>query len=179
MHPSSNSRKTEKSAQNYTCNTSAPDSAPVAIGALASLYNATCIAAKYPDLINTLPSTVYKNPLPKSASAALPPANIRLLGHHYFRNTHTPVFNLDTTLSQQYGIAVTKSVNSTEAPPDAVKGENGAVPWLYLTAQNTSTGDYKSVYRVQTAGGQPPKTCDRMPAVFTVQYAANYYFYGK
>lgn len=67
------------------------------------------------------------------------------------------------------------------APAGSVVGQNnsgnGAVPWLYLQTTNGTVGGYKAVYRVNTAGGQPPATCQGMPNVFTVQYAAEYYFY--
>lgn len=36
----------------------------------------------------------------------------------------------------------------------------------------------KEIYRVNTAGGNPPKTCDGMPTTFEIQYAAEYWFYG-
>jgi hypothetical protein len=36
----------------------------------------------------------------------------------------------------------------------------------------------KTAYRVNTAGGSPPKTCENMPTVFTVDYASEYWFYG-
>lgn len=168
-----------RGTQNYTCTSSSPDIAPVAAGAIANLYDATCIAANYPDLMPTLPKVAYSVPLPGDELSPLPPANMGLIGHHFFRDATTPVFNLDTTSSRQYGIAITKKIGSFGAPSNSLQGANGAVPWLYLTTINGTMGDYRSVYRVETAGGQPPKTCENLPSNFTVQYAANYYFYGK
>jgi hypothetical protein len=55
---------------------------------------------------------------------------------------------------------------------------NGSVPWLYLQYLDGTTNGLKAVYRLNTAGGSPPKTCESMPAVFTVQYAAEYWFFG-
>lgn len=127
----------------------------------------------------TLPKVAYSVPLPGDELSPLPPANMGLIGHHFFRDATTPVFNLDTTSSRQYGIAITKKIGSFGAPSNSLQGANGAVPWLYLTTINGTMGDYRSVYRVETAGGQPPKTCENLPSNFTVQYAANYYFYGK
>ncbi|PLB48351.1 hypothetical protein P170DRAFT_456902 [Aspergillus steynii IBT 23096] len=166
-----------RGTQNYTCATSSSDSKPEAVGAVARLYNATCIAASYPDMIEMLPSIVYKMQLPDSDDDPLPPANIDLLGHHYFAGS-TPVFNFDLA-STRHGIAFTKKGAEIDAPSSAVKGGNGAVAWLYLSTVNGTVGRYKSVYRVDTAAGQAPKTCKNMPSQFTVQYAANYYFYER
>ncbi|KAJ9211501.1 hypothetical protein DTO166G4_6922 [Paecilomyces variotii] len=171
-----------RGTQNYTCADSTANTKPVAIGALASLYNATCVAANYPDLMSMAPNVVINIALPTKSSSTLPPANLELLGHHFFRDTTTPVFNLDTTPERQYGIAISKKNASMSAPTDAVKGQhntgNGAVAWLYLDTINGTVGDYKSVYRVNTAGGNPPATCEGMGKTFTVQYSADYYFYG-
>ncbi|GIK04702.1 hypothetical protein Aspvir_008795 [Aspergillus viridinutans] len=167
-----------RGTQNYSCTTSTADSKPVAIGAVASLYNATCIAASYPDVLDMLPNIAYKLQLPTDSCATLPYANLNLLGHHFFEDS-IPVFNLDTTSQRQYGIAFTKKKAELAAPSSAVQGDNGAVAWLYLTTTNGTVGNYKSVYRVDTAAGSPPKTCENQPSVITVQYAANYFFFGK
>ena len=164
--------------QNYTCATSTSSSTPQAIGAVARLYDATCIAANYPDILELLPGIVYKEQLPSNEEEPLPPANLELLGHHFFRDTTTPVFNLDTTSSRQYGIAISKKQSAIDAPSTAIQGTNGAVQWLYLTTIDGTVGDYKAVYRVDTVAGAAPTTCQGMQSVFTVQYAANYYFYG-
>jgi hypothetical protein len=167
-----------RGTQNYSCAASTSDAKPEAVGAVARLYNATCIASSFPDLIELLPNIAYKIQLPTNDYDPLPPANMDLLGHHFFSGA-TPVFNLDTTPSRQYGIAMTKKESQIDAPSSAMKGGNGAVAWLYLSTINGTIGRYKSVYRVDTAAGQPPKTCENMPSQFTVQYAANYYFFGS
>ncbi|KAI9370548.1 hypothetical protein BJX61DRAFT_86970 [Aspergillus egyptiacus] len=167
-----------RGTQNYTCATSTADSEPVAVGAVARLYNATCFAANFPEMIELLPAVAYRIKLPSRESDPIPPANLGLIGHHFFEGK-TPVFNLDTTPSRQLGIAKVKKDADIAAPDNAVKGSNGAVGWLYLSATNGTVGGFKSVYRVDTAGGSPPKTCEGMPETFTVQYAANYYLYGQ
>lgn len=150
----------------------------MAIGAVASLYNATCVAANYPGMLDTLPNMALKLELPTNSWATLPYANLNLLGHHFFEGS-VPVFNLDTTSQRQYGIAFTKKGAQMPAPSSAVQGANGAVAWLYLTTTTGTVGDYESVYRVDTAAGSPPKTCENQPSVISVPYAANYYFFGK
>jgi hypothetical protein len=109
----------------------------------------------------------------------LPPANLDLMGHHFFYDATTPEFNLNTTPDNQAGIVMSKKEGSIVAPSTAAAGEYGAVPWLYLTHTDGTVGDYKSVYRVDTAAGSPPKTCHKMPAAFQIQYSANYYFFGQ
>jgi hypothetical protein len=171
--------------QNYTCAVSSPQYTPVAIGAVASLYNASCIAANYPDILSALPSLALQYPLPPSPSSTLTPANIDLSGHHYFITDTTPVFNLNasTDPAQQLGLVVSSKAAMSNAPANAIKGQNGvgngAVAWLYLNTTSATQGDVRAVYRVNTAGGNPPKTCEGSDAVFSVQYAAEYWFYSK
>ncbi|KAJ5162674.1 Protein of unknown function DUF3455 [Penicillium coprophilum] len=150
-----------RGTQNYTCADSTSKSAPAAVGAVARLYNATCIAANYPDLLAKLPNLAYRTALPTNEYASFPPANIELMGHHFFFDATTPEFNLNITPQKQDGIVMTKKAGAIDAPSDA------------------TVGNYKSVYRVNTAAGSPPKTCKGMPPTFEIQYAANYYFFGE
>lgn len=80
----------------------------------------------------------------------------------------------------QLGVAPCAKNASVPAPQDAVVGQNGqgfgAVAWLRLTTRDGATGNLQEVYRINTAGGNPPKTCAGMPATFEVQYAAEYVF---
>ncbi|KAJ5834103.1 hypothetical protein N7447_000129 [Penicillium robsamsonii] len=168
-----------RGTQNYTCTDSTSYSAPVAVGAVARLYNATCIAANYPDLMAKLPNLAYRISLSTNEYASFPPANIDMMGHHFFFDATTPEFNLNTTPKRQDGIVMTKKEGAIDAPSGSVSGKYGAVPWLYLTTTDGTVGNYKSVYRVNTASGSPPKTCKDMPPTFEVQYAANYYFFGE
>ncbi|KAL4937310.1 hypothetical protein BDV06DRAFT_75071 [Aspergillus oleicola] len=167
-----------RGTQNYTCATSTADSEPEAVGAVARLYNATCFAASYPEMIELLPAITYRMSLPTKESDPLPPTNLNLIGHHFFEGK-TPVFNLDTTPTRQLGIAKVKKDADLDAPSTALQGENGAVTWLYLGRTNGTVGSYSSVYRVDTAGGASPKTCEGMEKEFNVEYAANYYFFGQ
>lgn len=164
--------------QNYTCADSTSKSTPKPIGAVANLYNATCLAANYPDLLNLLPNIAYKIPVPTTENAFFPPANLELMGHHFFTGA-IPEFNLDTTPTKQFGIAMTKKGGSLEAPSNAITGQYGAVAWLYLPTIDGTVGKYKGVYRVDTASGSPPDTCEGMPYSFEIQYSANYFFFGS
>lgn len=97
-------------------------------------------------------------------------------GHHYFISLTTPLFNLDTP-AMNLGIAPTAKNNTAPAPSDAPVGQYGqgfgAVPWLKLLTIDGTTGNLQEVYRVNTAGGNPPKTCAGiLNTAFEVQYSA-------
>lgn len=136
------------------------------------------MAANYPDLLDLLPNIAFKISLPTNEYATFPPANLDLMGHHFFTGA-TPEFNLDTTATKQFGIAMTKKVGTLAAPSTAVKGQYGAATWLYLSTIDGTVGKYKGVYRVSTASGGSPNTCEGMPSSFEIQYSANYYFFGS
>jgi Protein of unknown function (DUF3455) len=127
-------------------------------------------------------SLVINYPLPSNPSANFQPTNILLSGHHFFRDNTTPIFDLDLTSRNQYGYAVAKKDSASPAPSDAPKGPNGesAVAWLRLNTVDGTRGGVKHIYRVNTVGGTPPKTCEGMkPGVFTVEYSAQYWFYAQ
>jgi hypothetical protein len=141
---------------------------------VATLYNVSCIASTSPTILNSLPGFALQFNL--ASNPALPnPANIEVSGHHFFTELGVPFFNLDTATAQ-IGTLPCAKAGSSPAPANAIKGQgnkgDGAVAWLKLTAVDGATGNLESVYRVNTAGGSPPKTCTGMPAHFEVQYAA-------
>ena len=149
---------------------------------MASFFNASCIAADYPDLLGLLPNLALQYPLPTNPTAPLAPSELLLSTHHFFSNTTTPVFAFDAANSPDLGRVFAAKANTTDAPANAVAGVNGvgngAVPWLYLTSRSTTQGNIKVVYRLTTAGGSPPATCAGMDASFSVDYAATYWFYS-
>jgi len=170
-----------RGTQNYTCGTN-ETAAPTAVGAVATLYNATCLASTYPDLLERVPNVALQFNLTDSQRSTLAPSNLVVSGHHYFTNTTTPFFDLDSS-AIKIGTAPCSKLAAVPAPPTASKGQynkgDGAVPWLKLVARDGATGNLEEVYRVNTAGGNPPATCAGMPAAFEVQYAAEYWFYSK
>ncbi|KAA8568530.1 hypothetical protein EYC84_007550 [Monilinia fructicola] len=171
-----------RGTQNYTCGTNAT-AAPTAVGAVATLFNASCVASSYPDLLAILPNVAlqFNLNLAPSSTQNLHPADLMLSGHHYFTNSSTPFFDLNTK-NWALGSGGFAKSDAIPAPAGASIGQNnqgfGAVPWLKLTARNGATGGLQEVYRVNTAGGNPPATCaDRLGSSFDVQYAAEYWFY--
>ncbi|EOA90954.1 uncharacterized protein SETTUDRAFT_62459, partial [Exserohilum turcica Et28A] len=141
-----------KGTQNYTC--ADTTSAPVADGALAKLYDVSCIVASNPSI--------------KTSSL---PANIPSIGTHFFHDLKTPEFTLSNI-----GVTMLQKVQDTPAPnPDQ------DVKWLRLQTEATgTTTQIKEVYRVQTSGGVAPKTCaGKVPGqVFTVAYEAQYWMFA-
>ncbi|KAF8852925.1 hypothetical protein BDZ45DRAFT_707209 [Acephala macrosclerotiorum] len=163
-----------RGTQNYSCGAN-ETAAPVSLGAVATLYNASCVAATYPDLLSILPNVALQFNHTDVNQATLSPTNLAISGHHYFSNSSTPVFNLNTT-AMDLGFASFARNNSVAAPasgPTGLDSESyGAVAWLKLVSRAGATGNLEEAYRVNTAGGGLPATCAGMPATFEVQYAA-------
>lgn len=160
-----------RGTQNYTCASSSETEVPAAKGALATLFNATCAAARAPSTLSSTPAIALAFDIPTGQQAAALES-----GHHYFSNATTPVFNLDTAL-HAFGIGSLKKIANVSAPANAPKGSNGlgSVAWLKLSG--IEDGVFKEVYRVDTAGGQAPKNCSGLSGDFEVEYSALYYFY--
>ena len=99
-------------------------------------------------------------------------------GHHFFNSAVVPIFDLTST---GVGLLIGTKVGDIAAPTGSTPGPNGvgpgAVDWLALGALDGSSGLAEG-YRVFTAGGKPPKTCEGQASTIEVQYAAQYWFYG-
>lgn len=173
-----------RGTQNYTCDTASPASAPVANGAMATLFNASCVAASYPDILGKLSALALQfdlSALPATAdeSVRMGPSSLLVSGTHFFLDAKTPYFGLDTGNFGRLGRATFAKKAGTDAPANAPKGLQGekAVAWLKLVEGGSeavriaATGGLQEVYRVETAGGSPPATCQGMPATFEIQYA--------
>ena len=181
-----------RGTQNYSCPTSDPNAAPQTFGALATLYNVTCLqtpgnASIFTELftrVNSAPVPVEGNPNES--------------GHHYFTNGNsTATFNLHTPyITQNLGITFAAKIANVSAPATAQTGSDGssAVPWLKLSSIGPvpkpappgtvdisvadQVGGVKEVYRLNTAGGAAPKTCAGLEGTsFQKQYSAEYWFW--
>ncbi|KAI8932797.1 hypothetical protein NX059_010285 [Plenodomus lindquistii] len=162
-----------RGTQNYTCASAAATETPKATGAIATLFNATCDAARLNTrVLGDITSLALNYAIPTA-----PEAEKRISGHHEFTAAGVPMFNLKTA-NADFGYVMAKpDIVKSAAPVGAAVGANGlgSVPWLKLSAVE---GDYKEVYRVQTAGGVAPKTCEGVAGSFTVEYSAQYWFYA-
>ncbi|KOS17251.1 hypothetical protein ESCO_006386 [Escovopsis weberi] len=167
-----------RGTQNYTCDASNPTAAPQPIGAMATLFNVSCVAAMWPTLVEAMPLMAVAMDLSttKTAGAGFAPMS----GVHYFTDLTTPYFDLDTP-SMAIGEAPCAKNSSTAAPGLPLGGmghwKGSAVPWLKLTTKDGATGNIKEVYRVNTVGGTPPSSCEGQPASVEVQYSALYWFW--
>lgn len=149
----------------------------MAKGALATLFDTSCLAASHPQLLNFLPNVALEISSPQEIASHFGPAELPVLGHHFFSTDTRAEFDIKNT-----GLSSVKKESSVDAPQNAPKGisdqTNGAVPWLALKSIPESKGKAKTVYRTNTAGGNPPPTCEGRPKDIVVQYAAQYWFYG-
>ncbi|KAL2162791.1 hypothetical protein VTH06DRAFT_6627 [Thermothelomyces fergusii] len=178
-----------RGTQNYTCDVSAPDSAPQAAGAVAALFNASCLAAARPEVAGALTRAALRFSLAQSRAGAgrrqrLAPSDLRPSGLHFFADATTPLFKLDLSPAARLGELPCGKNASVPAPPADAAASRGLrgeppVPWLKLVAKPGATGGLREVYRFHTVGGSPPASCRGMPAEFQVDYAAQYWFYGE
>ena len=156
-----------RGTQNYTCPDSTATSIPVAIGAVATLFNVSSLACAPAPISSMLPNITAAV---EKVSISQIPSSLTAAGHHFFIDPTTPTFSMDDVL----GTTELKKLNTTAAPANT----NGNVAWLKLGAQTTgTTGAVKEIYRINTAGGSQPATCSGMASAFQVQYAAEYWFY--
>ena len=122
------------------------------------------------ELLDLLPSYLVSFDFQSLESSFL-----AVLGHHEFDASGVPVFDLGNK-----GLLRGKKEAAIAAPEDAYKGPfdqgNGAVDWLELCAVAGSKQIQRG-YRVETAGGKPPKSCTGQPAFLQIEYAAQYWFY--
>lgn len=159
-----------RGTQNYTCASASKDVVPVANGAIASLFNATCDYARLNEKVMVDVTNLARHyAIPKG-----PEADSRLSGHHEFTDKKVPLFKLKTDKVDYGYVMALPDIVKSDAPKDPAN-KNGSVPWLKL---NGVEGDYKEVYRVHTSGGVAPKTCEGIEGAFTVEYSAQYWFYA-
>ncbi|KAL4921398.1 hypothetical protein BDW62DRAFT_208397 [Aspergillus aurantiobrunneus] len=180
-----------RGTQNYTCvsDTDTDTTTPQATGATATLFDASCLAALgndnknspetqsplylLPDLLKTIPLSSVDflvNILTHSTGQNL------AIGQHYFTADGVPFFDLRGRNSSDGSdwIAAEKE-DEMNAPPKPGYGVTGDVAWLKLKGVE---GGLSEVYRVHTAGGSPPATCEGMSGEFTLDYTSEYWFYG-
>lgn len=159
-----------RGVQNYTCTSTT--AAPVALGAVATLFDGTALATANEAFFNSLPPIAVYMPLTEIPA---PLSSVAVLGHHFFGADGTPTFDLSSKGKILFG----KKNGDVPAPADSNKGPagTGAVDWLQLIAKPgyPSVG-LQTVYRVVTAGGNPPTVCPSV-GVISIQYAAEYWFF--
>jgi hypothetical protein len=142
--------------QNYTCGANLT-AAPTAIGAVATLFDASCAMVNSPGA-----STVQLGSIEESAKS---------IGAHFFVDNTTPDFDI-------IGLGNTQAKKSEDCN---APNPTADVKWLRLTAQVAgSTSSVKEIYRLNTVGGLAPSTCEGKAVgdVVTVEYQAQYWVYA-
>ena len=164
-----------RGTQNYTCASSTSADKPIAVGAVATLFDVKALLPFLPpregqDFLDLLPSLFYSFPREALEGSIIPQA-----GMHYFNIDANPVFNLSMSGN---GILVGNKTGDIVAPQDSVAGAHGAVDWLALSAKSGSNGLAKA-YRTNTASGKAPATCEGQTSTIEIPYSAQYYFFSS
>ncbi|KAF2273096.1 uncharacterized protein EI97DRAFT_384306 [Westerdykella ornata] len=170
--------------QNYTCTTGVPTAEPGTTGALAKLYdigtrlNSDPFAKAKIGTISGLALQFHN--FPKLLDGYLMVQGYqRVLGDHYFTGS-VPTFALNKVPANPFPLAFVKKNADADAPKSACPGtkNEGAIKWLHLIDNGNSQGGVNAVYRLETAGGNKPKTCDGQKSSFEVPYTAQYWVFG-
>jgi Protein of unknown function (DUF3455) len=123
-----------RGTQNYTCSNANSTDTPTAIGAVATLYDASCLATLNINLLNGIPPILLEIPSGETADIitaldqiASPGGVSFVLAQHYFVTDTTPFFDFRPFGNPDWIEA--KKLQSVAAPPGSVPG---SVPWLQL-----------------------------------------------
>ncbi|KAF3912475.1 hypothetical protein ABW20_dc0104648 [Dactylellina cionopaga] len=163
-------------SQNYSCIAGVP----TANGAVATLYDISCPVIDNVDFANLLTALfVQMNPNAQSNAIKMA-ANVFntqfTVGFHYFKGDFaTPAFEFSDQKKFFGAVAgkVSPIVGSDMGKkPDAY----GAVPSLRLSARPGMGSSYSTIYRLHTAGGAAPTTCN-WSGQKQIPYAAQYWVY--
>ncbi|KAJ5899631.1 hypothetical protein N7495_004375 [Penicillium taxi] len=172
-----------RGTQNYSCSTSNSSAKPVAVGAAAALFDASCLASASMTLLHEVPAVIRRTSLGSLAFMAemlslTTNKTDLIIGEHYFDASGDPYFDLRLGGANAWMVATKKA--SVDAPiKDANSCSNVSsedVAWLELE-RKTGNG-VERVYRVMTSGGSPPLTCAGQNKSVLIKYAAEYWFYG-
>ncbi|EON63346.1 hypothetical protein W97_02573 [Coniosporium apollinis CBS 100218] len=169
--------------QNYTCATSTTASAPKSNGALATLHDLsplllpvkpmTAVAALAP----LVPPLALARAAESSYTTAASLLGLPSSGTHFFDAAGAPNFVLSG------GAEVFRGKLQARTPAVVPAGGSAApaVDWLILADAGGSRGSLVGgvVYRVWTAGGVVPASCEGLGKEVGVGYAAVYWVYGK
>lgn len=124
-----------RGTQNYTCQNNNSATVPTAAGAVAILFDASCLAARYESLLGDLPAALVHIPHDAAVLAALTLGQLSasrngslVLGQHYFHDSTTPFFDFRPFGHPEWIAA--KSEESVPAPANI--SISGSVAWLKL-----------------------------------------------
>jgi hypothetical protein len=165
-----------RGVQNYTCGNDST-AAPVSTGAIAILYEASCIGISNPDLLAALPGQALPESLPSDPQTdfTVGGQTMERAGHHFFNAAKSPTFDFTENPDPALGLGV-MSVGVKVASSDPTAN----VALLSLNRADGSAGPIQTIYRLNTAGGVAPATCaGQAPGTISIQYAAQYWVYSS
>ena len=156
--------------QNYTCTDAG---AYASAGAVAKLYDISCLVGT--PAFATIQDTFHKIPAPikRTIQAALDRTPFLAVDHYFVQNPITnsgisPKFALHANGGREFAI---------EAKVAGIAAPNTAnIDFLQLNTIQGTLG--KTVFRVDTVLGQPPKTCTPGSAPISVAYTSKYLIYA-
>ncbi|KAJ7800624.1 hypothetical protein B0H14DRAFT_2529358 [Mycena olivaceomarginata] len=162
--------------QNYTCS----GTTFASIGAVASLFDISCLYHKEFATVQTTAFNIWENAAPDVPATAIgrPVGAPHLDGFHYFVTSPS-----GTGISPKWDFTSRKFAgNATAFVLGAKTGDILAptdpatnIDWLQLAAVQ---GELASeIFRVDTVGGQPPTSCVAGDAPISVKYTSKYYLY--
>jgi len=172
--------------QNYTCSQS---NNFTSTGAVAQLYDISCLYHSSPTLFRTIQEPLYSawvnltSEITVQEIAAVIPALLApevIQSDHYFISNSagglSPVWDFRTNQKfrgQDNAVFVGRGVGSVVPPVDPADNIN----WLRV---GKVSGDIANeVYRIDTIGGQPPTSCAHgQTKDISVKYVSQYWFYG-
>ncbi|KAF9648750.1 hypothetical protein BDM02DRAFT_3085405, partial [Thelephora ganbajun] len=173
--------------QNYTCS---KNNNFTSAGAVAQLYDISCLYRSSPTLFGTIQEPIYKawvnisNEITVQQVTAVIPAllspEIIEADHYFIPNAAgtglSPVWDFRATQrfrDKPDAIFVGKGEASVAPPDDPSKNVN----WLRVGKVAGSIAD--EVYRIDTIGGQPPTSCTSgQTKDISVRYVSQYWFFG-
>ncbi|KAJ5089676.1 hypothetical protein N7532_008360 [Penicillium argentinense] len=177
-----------RGTQNYSCSSSETSShpkkssTPVATGAAATLFDASCLASQSLTLLHEFPAAIgHISPgslaFMAEALTLITNTSELIIGEHYFNTAGDPFFDLSMSGLDMWIDAKKKaSVNAPTRVSRSSGKDESDVPWLKLGCKNCK--DIQEVYRVLTFEGVAPSTCMGQNDTVLIQYAAEYWFYG-
>ncbi|KAL4897995.1 hypothetical protein BDV59DRAFT_198244 [Aspergillus ambiguus] len=122
-----------RGTQNYSCTSGNDGAAPIAVGAVATIFDSSCLAQEMPEILHGLPPVVSDTPsttvdfLALLANRIFPVSDKGLfLGEHYFTNAGIPFF--DFRLGGHHDWIIANKTSSVAAPREE------DVSWLKLNA---------------------------------------------
>jgi len=160
--------------QNYSCSA---EGKPVSAGAVASLYDVSCLAgtpffSNLTDLAMRLGGARQRTAVNSAISVNLGGSPIKLGDHYFISNAAggiSPKFDL-TASQKTSSFVVAKKINGIASPQGAAN-----VDWLQLEKVEGTIGS--QVFRLDTRLGQPAATtCTPGSTIPPSQYAAMYWF---